>query len=241
MREVTEPETPDQDLEPEYDEGSDGLPDTSPDEAELPGVTETPEPQGRSVTPEEAERAFRKIEQSFKTYAASVERNHPSFAEDLIPCLLCPPLHPGFLSRHDMGRVPKEVSDAVQMFLGFAREMDYRPAPDTRTCGTCDGEGKVASGSHVPEHRTRVCPTCLGFGYEPPPGYTQNGAASPAGASADAAVAAPSAPPADVDEWGEPRILPDGRANPNFGRMPAHKIAVEPWGSTVGLVAQDVA
>lgn len=241
MREVTEHETPDPEpeLEPEGEPEPEPEPDSEPP-SESPGGP-VPEPQGSGLTPEEAERAFRKIESSFRTYAASVERNHPSFESDLIPCLLCPPNHPGFLNVHDAGRVPREVVDAVQAFLGFAREIDYAPAPDTRTCGTCNGEGKVASGSHVPEHRTRVCPVCNGFGYEPPPSSMRNGEFGIVPSEPAIAAAVPSGPPADVDEWGEPRILPDGRANPNFGRMPAHKIAVEPWGATAGLVAQDVA
>lgn len=238
MSEVTEHETPEP--EPELDTDAEDSPDTTETSAgdADSGETGAPEPQGHTVTPEEAEKAFRKIETSYRTYAASVERNHPSFDEDLIPCLLCPPAHPGFLNVHDAGRVPREVIDGVQTFLGFAREMDYQPAPDTRTCGTCSGEGKVASGSHVPEHRTRVCPTCMGYGYEPPPGYAANGATAPAPSDAAVAAAVPAGPPPDVDEWGEPRILPDGRANPNHGRMPAHKIAVEPWGATAGLTAQ---
>lgn len=228
---IAEP-APEPEPEPEPDTGDD---DETDDES---STTPSAPPQPQGITPEEAERAFKKIETSFRTYAASVERNHPSFEEDLIPCLLCPPSHPGFLNVHDAGRVPKEVVDAVQTFLGFAREINYAPAPDTRTCGTCNGEGKVDSGSHVPEHRTRTCPTCIGYGYEPPPGHAANGASAPAPSDAAVVAAVPSGPPADVDEWGEPRILPDGRTNPNYGRMPVHKVAVEPWGATAGLTAQ---
>jgi hypothetical protein len=42
----------------------------------------------------------------------------------------------------------------------------------------------------------------------------------------------------DVDEWQEPRILPDGRENPNYGMMPHRKMLVEPWGVTAGLRAE---
>lgn len=240
MSEVTEHET--QDPEPELEPAPEPEhePDEPPEPPSGPEAEPLPEPQGRGLSPEEAEKAFRKIEASYKTYAASVERNHPSFESDLIPCLLCPPSHPGFLNVHDAGRVPKEVSDAVQTFLGFAREISYQPAPDTRECGTCAGEGKVSSGSHVPEHRTRTCPTCNGFGYEPPPGFTRTNG-TPDGLDVAAAILPGIITPAgDTDEWGEPRILPDGRANPNYGRMPAHKIAVDPWGATAGLSALDV-
>ena len=35
----------------------------------------------------------------------------------------------------------------------------------------------------------------------------------------------------------EPRILPDGRQNPNFGKWPQYKIQVAPYGVTAGLNA----
>lgn len=238
MSEVTEHETPEPEPEPDTPGDDDSEADEDSGAALEPEVNAAPEPQGSGITPEEAEKAFRKIETSFRTYAASVERNHPSFESDLIACLLCPPAHPGFLNVHDAGRVPREVIDAVQTFLGFAREREYRQTPNTEECATCGGEGKVENPTHVHEHKIRACPTCFGYGFLPPPTVAQNGAAAPTPTDAAIAAAVPSGPPADVDEWGEPRILPDGRANPNHGRMPAHKIAVEPWGATAGLTAQ---
>ena len=240
MNEVTEHEVSEPEPAPDQGDGTESPPGDAPDAADLPDVTEPLEPQEQPVTPEQAEKAFQKIAQSFRTYERSVANNHPGYEAEVIRCLLCPDAHPGFLNVNDAGRVPKDVSDAVQVFLGFAREISYEPAPDTRTCGTCNGEGKVASGSHVPEHKVRTCPTCNGFGYEPPPGAGRNGHAPLAAPVEMASGAVPPVLPADVDEWGEPRILPDGRANPNFGRMPIHKVAVEPWGITAGLVAQDV-
>lgn len=239
MSEVTEPETPATAPEPEVPDAPEPDENDDDDDDDEPEAQVAPEPQPSGISLDEREKRSRKIEQSFQTYAASVARNHPEYESDLIPCLLCPPAHPGFLNIHDAGRVPREVTDAVQAFLGFAREIDYAPAPDTRTCGTCNGEGKVDSGSHVPEHRTRTCPTCIGYGYEPPPGGVQNGARALAPSDAAVAATVPAGPPADVDEWGEPRILPDGRSNPNYGRMPVHKVAVEPWGATAGLTAQN--
>ena len=43
-----------------------------------------------------------------------------------------------------------------------------------------------------------------------------------------------------MDEWGEPMILPDGRENPNYGRMPHRKMLVEPYGVTANLRAEPV-
>lgn len=238
MREAAEHDTPE--FEPDPDAPVDDDDDESSDgEDEQPsGMGDAPEPQGHGPSPEEIEKAFKRIETSWNTYAKSVERNHPSFEEDLIACLLCPPAHPGFLNVHDAGRVPKEVVDAVQMFLGLAREKEYRADPDTRECGVCGGEGKVERPTHVHEFKVTTCKSCRGYGFVPPPGDSSNGTAADHADVITAEASVPSGPPPDVDEWGEPRILPDGRANPNYGRMPVHKVAVEPWGATAGLTAQ---
>jgi hypothetical protein len=221
------------------------FPEPEPDTEPPPDTHEEEEAEHVSTTaphgptPEDVERGLAKIARSFATYQASVEKNHPSADETLARCPLCPDVHPGFIDTNDAGRIPDEVKQVVQLFLGIAQPVGLQPSPDTRTCGTCSGEGKVLSGSHVPQHRERTCPTCLGYGYEPPPIAQTQGAYVPPVEVSDFAPAGPAPVPKDADEWGEPRLLPDGRENPNYGRMPAHKISVLPWGVTAGLTALD--
>lgn len=42
---------------------------------------------------------------------------------------------------------------------------DLQDDPDTVACPACGGFGETKTGSYVPEHITRQCPTCLGAGF----------------------------------------------------------------------------
>ena len=130
-----------------------------------------------------------------------------------------------------------DVRRQVMRFLGFATEQEYAASQTVRACGACEAKGKVSTGSTVAGHETITCPTCKGYGYTPPPNAAQT---APAGAEVvpfAPTAAVPLAPQDDIDEWGEPLILPDGRENPNYGKMPHRKELVEPWGITAGLRA----
>ena len=52
---------------------------------------------------------------------------------------------------------------------------DLQRNPQTVTCETCHGYGKVSTGSRVPSRAVEDCPTCLGSGYmtrQAQPSYT---------------------------------------------------------------------
>lgn len=220
-------------------------------DAELAPDDETPEPEPEpdtepapappaGVTPEEMEGRYKSIDRAAKTYATRVASIMEEQVSDLLPCPLCATGGtPAFVNVHDAGRVPDPVILATQSFLGISREIEYSPDPKVGTCETCGGEGKTSTGSHVPEKRTRTCPTCNGFGYTPPPGSPSNGYASGETIVSSVDASELTAATEDRDVWGDPKILPDGRENPNFGRMPQYKVAIEPWGTTANLTAQD--
>ena len=195
-----------------------------------------PEPEGRVEDVQMEERA-KKIGRSFGTYSRKVQEVMEEDALELLPCPLCPEMHPGFVHKADAGRVPEDVKEVVLMYLGFQREQDYEPDPQTQTCRTCKGKGKTATGSSVPGRETRACPTCNGSGAE-----GLDVALIPTGANGHTDEAFTLAGPneagvVEADNWGEPRILPDGRENPNFGRQPQFKVLVEPYGVTANLTA----
>lgn len=189
------------------------------------------------VTPEKLEQRAKRTETSFKTYARAVERNYESDFAYLADCPLCPDQHKGFVDVRHAGLVPDEIQNAVRMYFGVAREKDYAHSQTTRTCPECEGEGKVATGSHVPAHVTITCPSCKGYGYVPPPGHASSNGHEDRPLTGPLADLPVTQAYEEVDEWDEPRILPDGRENPNFGKMPNRKILVEPWGVTAGLNA----
>lgn len=229
-----EPEAPDEAT------GGDETPDEAEDEDEATPEPAEPQNAAQSMSEAEREKAYKRIEQSYNTYVRAVGKNLEEDANDLVPCLLCSSTpHPAFLNQNDAGRVPQEVVDGVKLFLGFAREVEYRQSSQHRTCDLCGGEGQVSTGSHVPQWKSLACPACKGYGFVPPPGQPVNGA----DAQAAAEVMPLSNPPipdlVDTDPSGEPRILPDGRENPNFGKWPQFKVPVPPWGVTANLTAQD--
>lgn len=227
---VVEPETPEEDEhdESEHDEQEDE-PASTPEDA--------PQPAQHGLTPEGLEKRARSAEKRFETYERGILGLYEEEAERLVRCPLCPDQHKGLVHLDHAGLVPQDIADAVKMYLGIAREQNYEPSHTHRTCEECEGKGKVATGSQVPGHETILCPDCGGRGYVGPPAPAAAPLTAVTGPSVLGLEVEPTQAREDVDEWGEPRILPDGRENPNFGRMPNRKILVEPWGQTAGLNA----
>lgn len=227
---------------PEPDQPSDD--DTAEEEAheaenEPQERGEPPEAQG--VPPEVWEKRFQRADRAFQAYSRKIGDIFEEDANDLIPFTLSQSAPPGFINKHDAGRVDEQIKAAALDFLGFAREQDYEPDPEARECPTCKGKGKTKTGSHVAGKETRACPRCLGSGAEGL-GAQQLSETGNGRSTEPFTLAEPSsALAADADNWGEPRILPDGRENPNYGKMPQFKITVEPYGVTANLTSMDAA
>lgn len=224
-------ETPDTDGDVDEDGEGEDEPTSEPEEIELhaPGIN-----------PEVMDKLYKAAERSFADYTRNrIEPLNETGAVNLFPCPLCPSPNKGFVDLNFAGAVPAEVIEQVNHYLGFTREIAYEQDPETQTCQRCKGEGIVATGSHVKTASRKVCPTCNGYGCQPPP--TSDPLATPVALPTLAPIteAAPPPPDADRDPTGEPRILPDGRENPNFGKWPQFKVQVLPWGQTAGLTAQD--
>jgi hypothetical protein len=209
-----------------------------PEEPAEPPVEATPEPQA-GPTPEELDKRRTKGQQAFGRYSRSLEGVYEDEFEELYECPLCPSVHKGYVNIHDAGRVPDEYARAVMKFLGYTPEVEYKQSPAHRGCDICGGHGKVLTGGKVPGKERTTCPNCQGHGYLPPPSGPLNGPASTEEGRAAAAEVLADFESQEVDNFGEPRILPDGRENPNYGKWPQYKVPVEPWGVTAGLTAQD--
>lgn len=247
---VTENETPDEQeipLEqpdaPQTPQEPAEAPDTSP-EPEAPEngdeVSAEPDvPQQAGLTPEQWEKRFKTAEQRFATYERNIYSIFEEDAHDLIPCPLCLGAVRGFVDKNAAGRVPEEQADLVKHFLGIARPIDYPHSSQHRTCPECEGLGKVTTGSRVPGKETIGCGACHELGYIGPAPSRTNGQVDVPSAVTGPTVFSEQLPADDRDEWDQPRLLPDGRENPNFGRTPKYWINVEPWGDTRGLTAQD--
>lgn len=237
----TETETP----TPEETETSDEENETAQpeeDEANEEGEPEPAlEPEPAPQQDEERTEAFKKIDASFRTYQRNVEKQLSDEITDWIYCPLCASgAVPGYFNRHDLGRVPEEIVANVQTVLGFARETDYPAAKGINRCDACDGLGKVTTGSRVADHMTVTCTTCKGYGYTPPPGAAAviggpNGTPEAAVTEALADLEKP-----ERDNWGEPRVLPDGTLNANYGKQPQFKEVHPVYGVTANLAPEEL-
>lgn len=239
-----EPVEPDESDPAEHEEQAPADDDEAPvDDDEAPAEPEgpvEPEQHAHGLSPEAREKAYKKVDTSFQTYVRSVSNNLEEDATDLVPCPLCTTTpHPAFLNLHDAGHVPEEIKRPVMAFLGFATEVQYPHSSAHRTCPECEGLGKVTTGSRVPGKETVGCAHCHGAGFIGPQGPVGNGHVEQSSALTGPTVFPDAVDVGEIDAWEEPRILPDGRENPNFGKMPTFKIQVEPWGTTAGLTAQD--
>lgn len=226
------PDAPEVDDDPDQTEGDE--PEDFPAEPEAPA-----EPEQRSD--EDRVKLAKAIDTRFSTYRRNVEDKLGDEVTDWLLCPLCASgMAPGFVNKHDLGRVPDEVAANVTMYLGFARETEYPSARGITVCADCEGLGKVSTGSRVAEHMTVTCPACKGYGYTPPPGVTaagtvQNGEAAAAVAHALADLDTP-----ERDNWGEPRVLPDGTLNDNFGKQPQFKSVHPVFGVTANLTPEEI-
>jgi hypothetical protein len=223
-------------------------PDQEPteDEAEAEAEAERqaePEPEVESeaqgATQAEWEARFNKSEKRFATYTRQVSDIYGDDAVNLIPVSISPSAPPGFIYKYDAGNVPDEVKAPILEFFGIAREQDYEPDPETVACSDCKGKGKTKTGSTVGNHETRPCPTCKGYGYTTKAGAVPVAISGTNGQNITADFNVTPLVTEDVDNWGEPKILPDGRLNPNYGKQPQFKEQVAPWGVTANLTAQD--
>jgi hypothetical protein len=208
-----------------------GRPDHEGDDGEserIPPDAPPPVPPAGSLTPEEFEARARKVAQAFVRYTKTVTDQLATLADDLTPCPLCPELHPGFVNVHDAGRMPPEVAQVVDMFLGRTLEAEYKDNAETGACEACDGLGKVRSGSKVAHFALLTCPRCQGTGFFPPPnsGAPVQVTGAPVAAVADGEPFR--AAQADADPFGSPRLLTNGTENPNYGKMPQFKDSTLP-------------
>ncbi len=171
-----------------------------------------PVPEARETTPEQWEERFKKVERRFATYTKAVTDIWEDDAIHLTPFSISPSAPPGFIDLRDAGRVDEDTKASALQFLGFAVEQDYAPDPEAQECSTCKGKGLTATGSKVGSNVTRDCPT---VSEQVGPLVTD-----------------------DTDNWGEPRILPNGERNENFGKMPQFKTPHPTYGITALLTQE---
>lgn len=185
--------------------------------------------------------AIHKLGRKFETYAKAVGDTYEEEGQYLYPCPLCPDNHKGFVDLRAAGQVPGEIAAEVHSFLTGSAVGNFEQDPGTKTCPVCAGKTEVKTGAISGRYITRTCPNCKGFGFMPPPGDEAGAQGAPMNGTVQADALLDLGPQPDVDEWGEPRLLPDGTVNSNFGMMPNRKTIHPVYGVTANLTQQPVA
>ena len=239
------------DVEPEQDEevGHTGEPlepsepeqEEAAEEEEQPDESE-PEPEPAEPLDEERAKLAKSLSTRYESYKKSMIERLGDEAPEWMVCPLCTSsMAPGFVNVHDFGHVPDDIRANVDTYFGLARETEYEQDPNTRTCPTCNGKTQVKSGAVAGEYIVRTCPDCHGYGFVPPPGATPTGNGHDHRAEDSVANALADLDTPERDNWGEPRVLPDGALNSNFGKMPQFKSVHPVYGVTANLSAEELA
>jgi hypothetical protein len=197
---------------------------------------EAPEQQG--ATQEVWEKRFQYAEKLFETYRRKIFDKWEEDALTLVPFNIDSGAPPGFIDTRNAGHVDDDTKAAAMEFLGFPREQDYEPDPEASQCPVCKGKGRTKLPTLVPGNDTRTCPQCGGLGYQGVRSTNGHAVVTLDPTHAPAGEREEPLSSGEFDSWQQPRVLPDGRPNPNFGRTPDYWIKVEPWGDTRGLTAQ---
>ena len=212
-------------------------------DGEPEAIDNTPEPETEFAAVEDtgpSMEAIIKLGRSFDTYGKRVTETYGDDMQYIVACPCCPDNHKGFVDLRWAGNVPPEVSSEVYAYLTATNVGSFEQDPGTKTCPVCAGKTQVRTGALSGQWITRTCPNCGGYGFMPPP----SNAVGSLGASGNGGVQAEPTlelvAQEDVDEWGEPRVLPDGTLNANFGMMPNRKTIHPVYGVTSTLTAQAV-
>ena len=206
------------------------------EEAQPEEPAEDPTPQPEPPQDEDRAKLAASLSTRYETYKKSMIDKLGDEAPDWMVCPLCTSsMAPGFVNVRDFGNVPPEIQANVNTYFGHAREQDYEQDPDTRTCPTCLGKLVLKTGAIAGEHITHKCGTCNGYGYVPPPAGTANGHTVSGSPEESVRVALGDFEQPERDNWGEPRILPDGSPNANYGKQPQFKQVHPTYGVTANL------
>ena len=206
--EPTTPVVADSDEEGEDEEGGQTLEEAAAEEP--PAQPQGPQPPS---TPEQAEARQASWDRERDRHMRELEkRDDYRYALSNV-CPLC--------EGHGLLYEPQNAAEAAQMrgailaIVGETTPEELHAHPDYHRCETCDGYGKVYTGSRVGGQEALNCPSCNGMG------HTGGRAAAPVAALPTPTPAAPAGVPPEEqarignDAWGRPP------GHPHYGLVPA--------------------
>ena len=211
-----EPEAP---VEPDEDAP---ITEEQIEEAEQEGTDAPAEEQGDTVI-EEAQAKFdeRAAEAGRKRIDRAVKRMVDTLTEVLAeesqflePCPRCADDFPGLIWQPSVKQVLPATRAAVMISMGEDPDPTLNPDPRANRCGTCDGWGKVATGSRVHRQDKLECTECAGRGWIGPRAATLTANGSSYTTIELPPTSADSEPSPATDPWG--RV----KGEPLYGVMP---------------------
>lgn len=189
----------------------------TPDETEGDAAAEETPPSVEGLSERDIEAKFRRIGRAYNSFTKKVDETMGADVSLLTPCPLCTGGIPSFLFPDAGSRIDHDTRNAVLVAIGEPPREVTEQDPFSRICETCNGQGRVLSGSHVNAWVTLACIPCNGTGWvavgderrsvttpAQPVAVTPNGATETA------------EPAPDLDPWGRPATDPD------YGRMPIY-------------------
>lgn len=195
-------------------------PETPPEPEPEPGPEqeepETPEHPDETAmfNEKEAEKGRRRIDRAVTSLVKTLQEVLADEAQYLQPCPRCANDFPGLVWDPTVKQVLPETRAAVMISMGENPDPQYLPDPRANKCPTCDGWGRVSTGSKVNRQDTLDCTECQGRGWIGPRAATIGTVTTPVPVPAAGTNGDTSQPTPDTDPWG--RV----RGEKLFGVMP---------------------
>jgi len=187
-------------------------------EAEEAEGEQEPEPEASgaagAVGEKELERMFKKVDAANAAYLKRLEGIMEAEIGVLEPCPRCSDPFLGLIFPPLMRPVSPEVKAAVLVSVGEDAPTVSKPDQYSRQCETCEGWGRVLSGSKLNAQATLPCISCNAKGWVAVGDerrVPQQAVAAPAMVIENGT---PVEQPPDTDPWGR------GPTDPDYGRLP---------------------
>lgn len=187
-----------------------GVPEGETLNEETGELTPTDESTRRAAqdTEREMEKRAKRIDTAKLSYARKLQEIMADDFEFVHACPLCVTFAPGF--RFDQ-LPPAEVIAATRIEIGMPDFSNLIATEAYWKCETCEGRGRIRTGSTVPGREAATCHTCKGDGFQTALSPSKVVTASPT-----------DQPPAEIqegDDEGPPEFDPWGRNSKHAGFM----------------------
>jgi len=125
-----------------------------------PGVAEA-----RLITERERKARDKALDKERERHAANLGKILGDEATHLVPCPVCIEAFDGWIFDPAYSQLSTEMALRMKQILGIDDWEDTPQASWAQTCSTCNGHGRVKTGSKVESRETTQCLDCSGAGW----------------------------------------------------------------------------